>query len=132
MDEAAAAMEAGHGARMMLEMDPGRVFAVLSPAFKGNEQGFAAEEFSNEGCTFLTDAHCELHETAYLPLECAFCHHDRPGQGERCHAEIAKQWNSAAGRALVVRWSNETEFWRRLPIAGDGRPGRLGADGSDD
>ena len=67
--------------RMMLEMDPGRGFAVLSPAFKGNEQGFAAAEFANEGCTFLAAAGCELHDTVHQPLECEFCHHDRPRQG---------------------------------------------------
>ncbi len=132
MEEAAAAITAGYGARMMLEMDPGKAFAVLSPAFNGNEQGFAAAEYANDGCTFLTDARCELHDTAHQPLECEFCHHDRPGQGERCHADIAKQWNSATGRALVVRWSNETEFWRRLPAVGAAGASRPRVDVSDD
>ena len=118
MEEAAAALGAGYGARMMLEMGQGNAFAVLSPAFKGNEQGFAAQEFANQGCTFLTEDRCELHATGHQPLECRFCHHDRPGEGVRCHADIEKQWNTAAGRALVVRWSNDTEFWQRLrPMA---------------
>ena len=118
MEQAAAALEAGHGVRMMLEMGSGNAFAVLSPAFKGNEQRFAAQEFADQGCTFLTNDRCELYGTGHQPLECQFCHHDRPGQGVRCHSDIEKQWNSAGGRALVVRWSNESEFWRRLqPIA---------------
>jgi len=118
VDEAAAALEAGYADRMMLEMAPGNAFGVLSPAFKGAEQGFATDQHADRGCTFLEENRCQLHGTGFQPLECRFCHHDRPGRGARCHADIGKQWNTAAGRALVVRWSNQTNFWGRLS---DGR-----------
>jgi hypothetical protein len=99
---------------MMLEMSPDRSFGVLSPAFKGNEVDFARERHSKNGCTFLTDSRCELHGTEFQPLECRFCHHDRQGLGPQCHADIESDWNSVAGRVLVVRWSKVTGFWERL------------------
>jgi hypothetical protein len=100
---------------MMLEMGSGNAFGVLSPAFDGDEQGFATQGNSAKGCTFLKNDRCELHESQFQPLECRFCHHDRAGEGVRCHADIEREWNSPAGRALVVRWSNKSDFWRRLP-----------------
>jgi hypothetical protein len=60
--EAARAMEAGYGPRMMLEMSPELTFGVLSPAFKGCEGDLAINLFSQNGCTFLRDTHCELTE----------------------------------------------------------------------
>jgi hypothetical protein len=112
--EASTAIQAGYGVRMMLEMSPERSFGVLSPAFKGCELSFAEEFYSSQGCTFLQDKRCELHGTSFQPMECRFCHHDRPGLGPRCHADIEKDWNSSAGRALVVSWSNLTGFWGKL------------------
>ena len=112
--EAAAAIEAGYGVRMMLEMSPERTFGVLSPAFKGCEVKFAEQAYSSNGCTFLKENRCELHGTGNQPLECRFCHHDRIGLGPRCHADIEKDWNTPAGRALVVKWSNLTKFWQGL------------------
>ena len=121
VEGAEAALQAGYGNRMMLEMGAGNAFAVLSPAFRGNEAAFAAKAFSNQGCTFLKNDRCELYGTGHQPLECRFCHHDRPGQGTRCHNDIEKQWNSAAGRALVVQWSNSSGFWREQ-AGGTGAP----------
>lgn len=104
--EAAAAVERGYSARMMLELSPNRAFGVLSPAFKGNEGYFALNDFSGRGCNFLmADGRCELHGTGVQPLECRFCHHDRAGLGPRCHRDLEKDWDSAAGRALVARWA---------------------------
>jgi len=117
VEEAARAIEAGLAGRMMLEMSPDRSFGVLSPAFKGCEVDFAKQNHADRGCTFLADNRCELHGTGSQPLECRFCHHDRPGQGPRCHADIGKDWNTPAGRALVVRWSKRTFFLDRLKIA---------------
>jgi hypothetical protein len=114
VEEAARAIEAGYADRMMLEMSPDRSFGVLSPAFRGCEVQFAMNEYASSGCTFLKDARCELHATGLTPLECRFCHHDRSGQGPLCHADIERDWNTAAGRALLVRWSNLTDFWARL------------------
>lgn len=114
VDGARGAIEAGYANRMMLEMSPDRSFGVLSPAFIGCEMDFAASQYAAGGCTFLKDQRCELHGSGWMPLECRFCHHDRPGMGPRCHADIAKDWNSAAGRDLVVRWSNITNFWARM------------------
>lgn len=111
--EAARALDAGYGPRMMLEMAPNRSFGVLSPAFKGNEQNFARQIFADQKCTFLKDNLCELFGTGFQPLECRFCHHDRPGQGPVCHADIEKDWNTPAGIALVVKWSKLTGFWER-------------------
>ena len=112
--EAVSAVDAGYATRMMLEMSPARNFAVLSPAFKGCEVAFAEQIYASRGCTFLSENHCELHGTGFQPLECRFCHHDRPGLGPRCHADIEKDWNTSAGRSLVVNWSNLTGFWVNL------------------
>ncbi len=112
--EAARAIKAGYGVRMMLEISPERSFGVLSPAFKGCEMAFAIEASSSHGCTFLNDNRCDLHGTGFQPMECRFCHHDRAGLGLRCHADIEKDWNTSAGRALIVRWSNLTNFWQNF------------------
>jgi hypothetical protein len=110
VQEAARAVDAGHAARMMLEMSPDRSFGVLAPAFKGCEVSFALQRYASQGCTFLKDNRCELHGTGLQPLECRFCHHDRVGLGLKCHADLEKDWNTPAGRALVVRWSKLTGF----------------------
>lgn len=102
--EAAGAIQAGYWKRMMLEMAPEFTFGVLSPAFKGCEMIFALNEYASRGCTFFISNQCELHGTGYQPLECRFCHHDRPGMGSQCHADIEKDWDSSAGRALVAKW----------------------------
>ena len=112
MEEADHAIEAGYGTRMMLEMAPGFSFGVLSPAFKGCETKFAFNEFASNGCTFLVDGKCELHGTGYQPLECRYCHHERDGMGPRCHADLEKDWNTPAGRSLIVRWSKIVNFMK--------------------
>jgi hypothetical protein len=111
--EAEHAIEAGYAHRMMLEMAPEGTFSVLSPAFKGNEVNFALEIFSTQGCTFFNDGLCELFGTGHEPLECRFCHHDRPGQGIKCHSDIEKQWNTPEAKRLIVRWGNMTGFWAK-------------------
>jgi hypothetical protein len=114
LEEAARALNKGYGSRMMLEMSPERTFGVLSPAFKGCEGFLALNEFSSKGCTFLKDNRCELHGTGLQPLECRFCHHDRLGQGVKCHAEIEKEWHTPEGQALVEKWAERTGFRQRL------------------
>lgn len=116
VEEAARAIDAGYGRRMMLEMAPDFSFGVLAPAFKGNEMSFALNIFAGRGCTFLHDHRCELHGTGFQPLECRYCHHDRPGLGRQCHADLELDWHSAAGRLLIVKWSKLTGFWQRLDI----------------
>jgi hypothetical protein len=113
--EAARAVEAGYSPRMMLEMSPDRTFGVVAPAFPGCEMAFA--DYCQSGCTFLVDGRCELHGTGFQPLECRYCHHTRPGKGPGCHAAIGEDWNSIAGRALVVRWAKLTGFWERLALS---------------
>lgn len=108
--EAERAVEAGHARRMMLEMSPELRFGVLSPAFKGCETKFAYQAYAAMGCTFLVDGKCELHGTGLQPLECRYCHHERAGMGLRCHADIEKDWNTPAGRALVVKWAKLVGF----------------------
>ncbi len=104
--EAAAAIDRGFARRMMLELSPARSFAVLSPAFKGNEAYYALNDFSARGCNFLLgDGRCELHGSGVQPLECRFCHHDRRGLGPRCHRDLERDWDTPAGRALVERWA---------------------------
>jgi hypothetical protein len=110
VDEAAAAIEAGLADRMMLEMAPDKIFGVLSPAFKGNEVDYARQANASHGCTFFVNGQCEIHDTGLEPLECRFCHHDRMGQGIKCHNDIERDWDSAEGRKLVVRWSGITGF----------------------
>ncbi len=112
--EATRAMQGGYAERMMLEFSPERTFGVLSPAFKGCEGFFALNEFSQNGCTFLEHARCQLHGTDFQPLECRFCHHDRPGQGPLCHAALEKDWRKPAGQALVENWARERGLWKRV------------------
>lgn len=114
--EAAQAIEAGYGKRMMLEMAPGFNFGVLSPAFKGCEVMFAYHEYAERGCTFLVNDKCELHGTGHQPLECRYCHHERVGMGPHCHADIEKDWNTPTGRALVVKWCEITGFTKRQAV----------------
>lgn len=113
VEEAAKAVAAGYAVRMMLEISPERDFGVLSPAFRGNECNYAIQEFSKEGCTFLQSGLCELYDKGLVPLECRYCHHTREGMGNECHADIEKEWNSEAGKRLIIRWGNITGFWRR-------------------
>lgn len=111
--EAEAAISAGKAYRMMLEISPERTFAVLSPAFKGNESNLALQLFSENGCTFLKDGLCELFGTGLQPLECRFCHHDRKGMGNKCHSDIEKEWNTKEAKRLIVKWGNITGLWAR-------------------
>lgn len=113
--QASRALQAGYGGRMMLEISPDRTFAVLSPAFKGCEGNFSIQGFSDRGCNFLQpDFRCELHGTPFLPLECAFCHHDRIGQGKLCHDDIGRQWQTPEGKILVRRWCKSFGWWDML------------------
>ena len=113
VEEAARAIEAGLGRQMMLEMSPDFTFGVLSPAFRGCGTLFAYQEYASKGCTFLVDGRCELHGTGYQPLECRYCHHERDGLGMGCHADIEKDWDSAAGRSLIVKWAALVRFVQR-------------------
>jgi hypothetical protein len=110
VDEADNAIHAGYAHRMMLEMSPDLTFGVLSPAFKGCEVSFATNQFASNGCNFFINSKCDLHGTGHMPLECRFCHHDRPGQGEACHLDIEKEWNTPRGQAIVVKWCRLTGF----------------------
>jgi hypothetical protein len=111
--EAEACIAAGYGFRMMLEVSPERDFAVLSPAFRGNEGNYALQEFSGYGCTFLRNGLCELFGTGFQPLECRYCHHTREGTGNACHHDIERDWNSSHGKRIIVRWGNITGFWAK-------------------
>jgi hypothetical protein len=113
VDEAEKAIEAGHAWRMMLEVAPEFKFAVLSPAFKGNEVNYAMQVYAEQGCAFLKNDRCELFGTGNQPLECRFCHHERAGEGQQCHIDIEKDWNTEKGKRLIVRWGNLTGFWQR-------------------
>jgi|LSQX01.2.fsa_nt_gb hypothetical protein len=89
---------------MMLEISPEMTFGVLSPAFKGCEGYYALQEYAKNGCNFFINGLCELHGTGYEPLECRYCHHLRKGLGQKCHADIEKNWRMPAGQALVKYW----------------------------
>ena len=102
--EAQAAMNAGLSRRMMLELSPELSFGVLSPALRGCEGRAADRRFAGVGCTFFKSGLCELFGTGYEPLECRFCHHTRPGLGQRCHAALEREWKTPAGQALVIMW----------------------------
>ncbi len=118
VQQASSAMDAGYGRRMMLEISPDRRLGVLSPAFRGCEGTFALNQYADRGCSFLRDDRCELHGTAYQPLECRCCHHDRPGLGPQCHADLEKNWNTPDGRRLVARWCRLTGVANDLSIYG--------------
>lgn len=110
VEEAGRALDAGYGKRMMLEMAPELTFAVVSPAFKGCEGNFALNEFSINGCNFFKNSLCELFGTGCQPIECRFCHHDRTGEGGKCHLDIEKDWNTPAGISLIEKWIRMTGF----------------------
>jgi hypothetical protein len=111
VEQAIQAIAAGYARRMMLEVSPERTVAVVAPAFKGCEGFFGLDIYSSNGCTFLKNDRCQLHGSELLPLECAFCHHSRPGMGRKCHADLEKEWASAAGRELVIRWMHLNGLW---------------------
>ena len=99
---------------MMLEVAPELTFGVLSPAFRGCEKSFAANQYSRNGCNFLRNDRCELYGTSHQPLECRFCHHDRQGLGPRCHADLEKDWKTTEGQALVRAWMKKIGFTYRV------------------
>jgi len=98
----------------MLEMAPDQSFGVLAPAFRGNEVAFAMQHNAGNSCTFLKDGRCELFGTGFQPLECRHVHHADPDSGLRVHAALEKDWNTPAGRDLIVHWSKLTGFWDRI------------------
>ena len=110
------AIRAGYAERMMLEMSPELTFGVLSPAFKGNEGNISLEIFARSGCTFLINGLCELFGTDLEPVECLYCHHSRPGAGERCHRALEKDWCTKKGQKLVIYWGNKTGIFERNGI----------------
>ena len=114
VEEAARALEAGYGNRMMLEVAPELTFGVLSPAFKGCEKSIATDQFAKNKCTFLKNDRCELYGTGHQPLECRFCHHERRGLGPKCHAALEKDWKTLAGQALVERWIKQVSLRYRV------------------
>ena len=115
VEEAAAARQAGDGDSMVLEVGPGNAFRFLSPPFSGNEVVFTAKEVAGQDYTFLENERCQLYVTSHQPLECPFCHHDRPGQGTSGYRDVGKQWSSPAERALGVRRTDQSGFWRTRP-----------------
>jgi hypothetical protein len=121
VSQATIAMRGGYAARMMLEVSPERSSAVLSPSFRGCEGKISTQEFAARGCNFLLpDNACELHATPFLPLECAFCHHSRVGQGRLCHGDLEKDWQSVEGKTLVRRWCRQMGWWDLLEAFGLG------------
>ena len=104
VEQAAQALDAGYGNRMMLEIAPELTFGVLSPAFKRCERSIATNLFARNGCTFFRNERCELFGTGHEPLECRFCHHERQGRGPQCHADLEKDWKSMEGQTLVDQW----------------------------
>lgn len=113
VEEATKAMNKGYARRMMLEISPELTFGVLAPAFKGCEQNFALQPYAKNGCTFLRNERCELFGTGIQPLECRFCHHDRKGLGQVCHADLEKDWRTPAGQSAVSQWGRMTGLWQR-------------------
>ncbi len=105
--EARRAIQKDYSARMMLEVAPEGGWAVLSPAFKGCEGFIAVQEASRNGCTFLKNERCELFDSGVEPLECRFCHHERVGQGQTCHAALEADWHTPEGQTLVEEWKKE-------------------------
>jgi hypothetical protein len=121
VEQALLVLHEGYAGRIMLEISPEHTFAVLSPAFKGCEGGFAMQSAAEKGCNFLlADNCCELHATPFLPLECAFSHHERVGQSKLCHADLEKDWQTPQGQSLVKRWCRQLGWWDLLEGLGLG------------
>jgi len=120
VEEARRALGAGYARRLMLELAPDGSFGVLSPAFRGCEGFFALNEHAARGCNFLKDNRCELYGKGFQPLECRFCHHARRGLGPKCHADLERDWNTPAGRALIAEWARLTGVWESLDKYGLG------------
>jgi len=120
VDQAKNAIKSGLAPRMMMEISPEFNFAVLSPAFYGCEGFIATQEGAQTGCNFQKDGLCELHNTEFLPLECAFCHHDRIGEGEICHKAIEDDWKTFRGQNLVRRWQKKVDFEQKLKFLEEG------------
>lgn len=114
--EATYAIRAGYADRMMLEISPELSFGVLSPAFKGCERTYATNQFAKNGCTSLKNSRCELFGSGYQLLECRFCHHDRPGLGLQCHADLERDWNTQTGQVLVLKWIMSTGLGKYFNI----------------
>jgi hypothetical protein len=114
VEEATRALESGYGNRMMLEIAPELTFGILSPAFRGSEKSFAANQSAKNGCNFLENDRCELYGTGHQPLECRFCHHERQGSGPKCHAALERDWKTAAGQALVEKWIKQVGLRYRV------------------
>jgi len=119
VEDASRAMDAGYANRMMLEVEPKLTFGVLSPAFKGCEGSFGTNQFARNKCTFLMDARCELFGTGHQPLECRFCHHERRGQGIKCHVALEKDWKTPAGQELVEKWIKQVGLRYRIFLRGE-------------
>lgn len=117
IEQARGAMQKGYSRRMMMEISPEFTFAVLSPAFKGNEGGIAQKTKAYSLCTFLQNGRCELHNTDLFPLECAFCHHDRIGLGQKCHNDLELNWNTRRGQAMVLRWCEKNNYSEGIVVA---------------
>ena len=116
-EEVQRAIGAGYGKRMMLEFSPDKTFSVLSPAFRGNEENFAMQLYSGNGCTFLQNGLCELFGTGFQPLECRYCHHLRKGKGISCHLAIGKEWKKNSSKRIIIQWGNQTGLWKQLGIS---------------
>lgn len=116
VEEAARAIVAGYGSRMMLEIAPEFTFGVLSPAFKGCEADFALQDYARAGCNFFRDGLCELYGTGLMPLECRFCHHERSGEGLLCHEDIADDWCTPEGQELVRKWASAFGLYMKYRI----------------
>ena len=116
VEQAERALNKGYAHRMMMEISPEFDFAVLSPAFYGCEGYVATNEKAENGCNFLKDGLCELHGSDIYPLECAFCHHKRVGQGIICHTFIAREWKTLKGQKLVASWQMLVGFDRMYKL----------------
>ncbi len=127
-EEFARVLKTAHRRRVMLEMSPEQTLAVPSPAFHGCELDFALQGHAARGCSFLKNDLCELFGTGLQPLECRFCHHERPGEGAECHNALEEEWLTAEGSRLVDTWIRKVHFrheltYRRLVSRGDGAGG---------
>ena len=116
IEQAETAINKGYAHRMMMEISPQFDFAVLSPAFYGCEGFIATNEGARRGCNFLKNGMCELHSTEILPLECAFCHHDRVGEGIKCHKELEFHWKTMKAQNVVLRWQKIVKLDEKINL----------------
>ena len=120
-EEAAAAIDAGHSGRLMLdwlepcdELKNKKRIYILAPASIGHEGSNAPEmpsfdlTWSKGRCTFLKNNRCEIHNSGFKPLQCRESLACNPSRsiGYLNNYAIAPLWKTGEAKSIVKRWKS--------------------------